>query len=410
MTIGAKYMAVMDGEGIPAADNLNVKIHPSWSQISVLDVGSDGHTNFDEYIWIDPKIWDLEQPQFTCSPPCRAKIPPWKGATSTVNYPLVTVSDGTWTSTITQPPVTITEWVFEAVTITEGQGDKQKRALGDTIMLQPTLATTPFWPAFRYRGRNGATSTTSATGPFPTPPPYFGPNAPAPPSGRWPKRQLQGIMGSFDSPLVNECFFTDFVDINCLNKIWGIIGDGSGGDDDYGDAENMWDQTSCPLPTTTSTTITTKTSTTTSARPTTSQYEQGDARTNSLRCYNKGEKTEGERMHNAAKSFCGAIDKSLLGPKFFKRQKFPFPYNGGFGTVSITISLEVKAHCSFGTYHKITPANPLGYDIAHFDEELCEHYLSVPTDSCNCAGVNGKQGGVLTNNCYVWRIDPQLSF
>lgn len=30
----------------------------------------------------------------------------------------------------------------------------------------------------------------------------------------------------------------------------------------------------------------------------------------------------------------------------------------------------------------------------------------VALGSCNCKGVNGKQGGVVENNCYKWRIDP----
>jgi len=40
VTIGAKYMAVMDSKGISALANLNVDKHPSWSQISILDVHS----------------------------------------------------------------------------------------------------------------------------------------------------------------------------------------------------------------------------------------------------------------------------------------------------------------------------------------------------------------------------------
>lgn len=48
-------MAVMDGVGIEAEDNLNVDVHPFWSQISVLDVASDG-SQFDDVLWIDPAI------------------------------------------------------------------------------------------------------------------------------------------------------------------------------------------------------------------------------------------------------------------------------------------------------------------------------------------------------------------
>jgi hypothetical protein len=72
VTIGAKYMAVMDGKGILAKDNLNVNSRPFWSQISVLDVSSIG-SMCDEYIWVDPKIWGMEQQEFTCSPPANQK-------------------------------------------------------------------------------------------------------------------------------------------------------------------------------------------------------------------------------------------------------------------------------------------------------------------------------------------------
>jgi hypothetical protein len=55
ITIGAKYMVVMNGVGIKASDNLNVNSHRYWSQISVLDVKSNG-AQYDDLIWIDPKV------------------------------------------------------------------------------------------------------------------------------------------------------------------------------------------------------------------------------------------------------------------------------------------------------------------------------------------------------------------
>lgn len=54
-TIGAKYMVVMNSKGIAATDNLNMKTHPEWSQITILDVASSG-PQFNELIWIDPKV------------------------------------------------------------------------------------------------------------------------------------------------------------------------------------------------------------------------------------------------------------------------------------------------------------------------------------------------------------------
>jgi hypothetical protein len=72
---------------------------------------------------------------------------------------------------------------------------------------------------------------------------------------------------------------------------------------------------------------------------------------------------------------------------------FPFDYNGGIGTVTITISLQIKPRFSF-----------------IFDKTPRMKYLSVPSDSCNCDGINGKQGGVVENNCYKWMADPNISF
>ncbi|KXH30734.1 LysM domain-containing protein [Colletotrichum nymphaeae SA-01] len=95
VTIGAKYMVVMDGKGIAAEDNLNVDAHPFWSQISLPDVTSDGE-QYNDILWLDPSIWDIEQPEFSHEPPCRVKIPPYTGATTIINYPLMTVRQHSW--------------------------------------------------------------------------------------------------------------------------------------------------------------------------------------------------------------------------------------------------------------------------------------------------------------------------
>lgn len=392
VTIGAKYMAVMDGEGIPAVDNLNVDVHPDWSQISVLDVGSNGTTQFDEVIWIDPVIWEMDQPQFTCSPPCNVKIPPWTGATSVVNYPLITVSSGAWTSTVTQAPLTITEWIFEVVTLSQdATGAKEKRA-ADAFW--PIPATTPFWPAVVYTGTDGKATTTSATVPFPDPPASIGPDAPAPPSGSWPRRAIQPVFDSGnESPLTDECSFLSFNDPNCVTQPW-FWGNVTGAPDG-GDIENLWDlRTKCPAVTkssSSSSSSSTKTSTTAVSEPSPSPYEQGDPQTNTVKCYNSGETTEDVRMQNAAASFCSGIEDEKLVPGYFRSADFPFPYNGGAGTVTITISMQIKTGCGFD-----------------WDSTLCKKYLSVPADSCNCAGVNGKQGGIVENNCYKIRVDPNV--
>ncbi|KAK3898662.1 hypothetical protein C8A05DRAFT_37746 [Staphylotrichum tortipilum] len=181
ITIGTKYMAVMEGQGILATDNLNVDAHPFWSQISVLDVASDG-AQFNDMVWASPDIWNMDEPEFSCVPPCRVKFPPYTGATSVVNFPLMTVSSGAWTSTITVPPMTLSKLGFEIMTPGEGcgagGGGLQRRTAFGPIW--PIPATTSNWPAVAYRGPDGKSSTASPTGAFPTSPPSIGPG-PAPP-------------------------------------------------------------------------------------------------------------------------------------------------------------------------------------------------------------------------------------
>ncbi|KAH8690398.1 pectate lyase superfamily protein-domain-containing protein [Phaeosphaeriaceae sp. PMI808] len=68
ITIGAKYSLVQDGRSIAAKDNLN-------SQITLFEASKN------EIHWIDPKIWDMDEPTIWCEPP-----------TSTLDYPLITTS------------------------------------------------------------------------------------------------------------------------------------------------------------------------------------------------------------------------------------------------------------------------------------------------------------------------------
>lgn len=165
VTIGTKYMAVMEGQGILATDNLiNVDAHPFWSQISILDVASDG-AQFNELTWVHPDVWNMDEPEFSCAPPCRVKLPPYTGATWTVNFPFMTVSTGDSTSTVTVPPMTLSKLGFEIMTLGEG---KRHTAFGS---VWPVPATTTVWPIVAYLGPDGKSSRASPTEPFPTPPP-----------------------------------------------------------------------------------------------------------------------------------------------------------------------------------------------------------------------------------------------
>jgi hypothetical protein len=397
VTIGAKYMAVMDGVGIPAKDNLNVNAHPFWSQVSVLDVSSNGSL-YDEYIWVDPKIWDMEVPRFTCSPPCKVKIPPWTKATSIVDYPLLTVSDGAWTSTITKAPLTISRWWFEPVTLSGGQRAVQRRQGFDPFW--PVPAKTSEWPAVVYTGPDGSTTIKAPDIPFPTPPPSIGPDTPLPPTGSWPKRQLEPYIGQFESPLVGQC---DFEDPLCFNKPWmygdnSTIVDPSGGDDD--DFDEDWEEAGiiCPAPSSSSSSSSTSTATPTTTNdpaPPTESPREGNPMTNKVKCFNGlGQKTERVRIVNTISSFCNAIGRrgTVLAANYYKKQTFTLPQGSGTG-VEIVMSILVKDKCQW---------------TWDFDE--CKRYLLVPVDSCNCGSVNGKQGGVISNDCMDLGVDPNTVF
>ncbi|KUJ14004.1 pectin lyase-like protein [Mollisia scopiformis] len=338
ITIGAKYMAVMDGDGILALDNLNVEIHPHWSQITLLDVGSNG-TQFGEVSWIDPALWEMDQPEVACSIPCTLRLPVWPSATTTVNYPLMTVSQGTWTSTITQAPLTFSQWIFELVTITEdGSNGKMKRIDGSASAMGPS-------------------------GIFPTPPIVLGPNSPVTvDGGSWPKLAVRYISNLYDSPQVDPC--SDY-NYGCIPNPWTTTdppwtspnhpdpqnpNDGDGDNEPYnacplyaiiGPRDSSTITSATPTSTPTSTTASTTTSSTT---PTATEI--GNLMLNVVHCYNSGENTEGARMQSAAQSFCNAIEYADFKQNYFHTSDQAFDYNDGIGTVTITLSFQINTGCT----------------------------------------------------------------
>lgn len=95
ITIGAEYMVLQDGVGVSALDNLHVETHPRWSYIALFNVGGN-QTEPSTIQVLGSGFWKMKDPQFACSPPCLVKLPPWTGATSTVDYPRLTLSEGSW--------------------------------------------------------------------------------------------------------------------------------------------------------------------------------------------------------------------------------------------------------------------------------------------------------------------------
>ncbi|KAH6983653.1 pectate lyase superfamily protein-domain-containing protein [Ilyonectria sp. MPI-CAGE-AT-0026] len=386
VTIGAKDMAVRDGTAISALDNLHVKTHPHWSYISIFNVNDPA----DDVLYIDSSIWDMDRPAFACSPPCRVQLPAWTKATRTVNYPRITVTDGTWKTTITEAPITISKWVFEIMTVTREDGKVGKR--DDLVSaLIPLLATTPSWPAATFTNTAGQVESTTPAGSFPQPPVIAG-SITLNPSEPWPTDPLNIDLGDDASPLLDQCHY---LDIFCLSDPWRNIiplpvPEPDDGGEEISDAVRM-----CPTPSSTTTTSTTKkASETAEPEPEPSPFEHGDPMQNVNDCYNSGRDEDHVRAENAMNSFCNSLtnkikDTGIAPENFYHEGKYDFPIKNFRSATQFVISMEVNEGCEWKS---------------SIDE--CKKYLLAPIDGCDCSGKNGKQGGVVSNNCLKWRIDP----
>ncbi|KAM6513794.1 hypothetical protein FALCPG4_015007 [Fusarium falciforme] len=147
VTIGTENMVVQEGFTVSALDNLHVQTHPRWSYIANFDVGGNT-TEPHRILNVNSRIWDMDKPQ-------------------------ITVSSGTWTSTITEPPITITNWAFEVLTVTQPDAKLGKR--DDVVTgLRPFFASTPEWPIVTYTLPGGTDATAVPGAEFPVPPAIFG--------------------------------------------------------------------------------------------------------------------------------------------------------------------------------------------------------------------------------------------
>ncbi|KAJ9653598.1 hypothetical protein H2201_009128 [Coniosporium apollinis] len=157
------------------------------------DQGDDG------LIWIDPAIWNSPNPEVQCYPPCTLVLPPWTSTTSTIDYPRITVSRDTWTSTITRPPITVSKWQVETIVVDNNRTETGKRTLS------PRLSSTSTWPPISYPDDKNQWYTTTPTPSHPPPPP-----PPPPPINPWPPRITFGSGPPF--PTVPPCMFAA---LNC---------------------------------------------------------------------------------------------------------------------------------------------------------------------------------------------------
>lgn len=74
------------------------------------------------------------------------------------------------------------------------------------------------------------------------------------------------------------------------------------------------------------------------------------------------------------------------GDRFSLKYDFALP---GSNAISVSVWFILFAKCAW-----------------NYNRDECPHYLKTPVDGCNCASLNGKQGGRTFNNCLEWGIDP----
>jgi hypothetical protein len=134
----------------------------------------------------------------------------------------------------------------------------------------------------------------------------------------------------------------------------------------------------------------------------------GEPRLNKKDCYNSGYGLFHNQMDKLIDKFCGELSNGgdRVFDSFARTYHLNFFISAGMfrnvQSVDVEVSLDIKRGC--GWINRDVSTNGLQGRSASTD--LCSRYLHAIVDGCNCSGVDGKQGGVLSNDCYSWRLDP----
>ncbi|KAF2720853.1 glycoside hydrolase family 18 protein [Polychaeton citri CBS 116435] len=359
-------------------------------------------------VYIDPSIWEEPNPQVQCYFPCTLVLPPWPNATSTIDYPLVTISESGWSTTITRPPITESEWWISLITVdgpelttTETEKTLTKASV-ESRTSTPSLSSST-WPPVTWSDPEGDRHTTEPPEPGPPgttrpndkPPPITiyntGPPSPTTdpfplpcPTGKCPPNTDNDNDGGGDDGDDDD----DDDDDN----------DGDDDDSDGGDPDNEyceidglpdwnsdgvgdnWDG-SLNLPPG-GTIIGGGLPPVTISPPAATPDPSQDA----VSCYNVGVAADASLLTQAAELACQNLASDpIFDNANFRVQPVDFPYQpSSGGAVEVIVSVEAKPGC-----------------VWSLDTTVCESELGKIASTCT----NG-QGGTMTNNCLSWRLDP----
>lgn len=338
-------------------------------------------------IWLSPGIWNNDNPDVSCYPPCTLVLPPWPNNTFTIDYPLITSTDTIRhrTTTITFPPITETKRPIQPVIVSDDNPEQTIRQRTTT----PKAETTTTWPVVTWYDEDGE-HTTRPPVPPPPPPPlsipippitikvgppfptvkpcaYPGPGCPAP----TPVPGDDGYIPGEGDPSEEE----GDPDDTCLLP---IPGTGSGPDDPGTGPSGPGIDPGPENPGTGSG----------PADPSTAPDPSQDQ----VNCYDSGQWSPQEPVIKAIERFCGGLKGQTLAAGDYREKLEDSTMSsqaiGGNGAPRLISSIEVKPGCKWAV-----------------NETSCRSELRKPIDMCNTGSANRKQGGTMFNNCLVWRID-----
>lgn len=120
-----------------------------------------------------------------------------------------------------------------------------------------------------------------------------------------------------------------------------------------------------------------------------------DPLTNKVECYNHSQTAKHWELDNLIGVFCNELAKYAVYQNYRESsdgwELARTLYSDQLRSAPIEFNFIINKGCTL--------------DIEGDDYS---RYLHVAVDACDCGGMDGKQGGAVKNNCFYWRIDPNI--
>lgn len=298
------------------------------------DQGNNG-----SLIYIDPKIWNEENPEIQCYWPCTFVLPPWTKTSQIIDYPRVTISEDDWITTITYPPYTTTEIWVSKITVKSVRSSETRK----TTTVETEKSTT--WPPITFPGKDGGSKTTR-----PNPPP-------PPPTIKIKFPELTIINGGppkptvkpFPTPCISNCPAPPPVnedqeeypdkeieeEENPDTESFCLPGGGGGDPNNPGNNPGKPSGGGSPSPSS-------------SPTPTPVPPKKPDFSTDKIDCYNSGQTANRDKLIDATNRFCDEKGKKSWSESIYIVETFLWDWDESEGAgIAAELGLEVKEGCEW---------------------------------------------------------------